>query len=381
MSHATRRDACSPPHRVTIHRSRDENRKVKDVMHTVRIRDVGKDITVGEGQSILDAALENGIDYPCGCEIGACGACKSLLISGAVDFLPYTKSVLPQAERDGGLILACCAVPRSDCEVTFAAEAVHQEALPPVREFIAHVAGIEDATHDIKIVRLVAPELADFTFLAGQFATLTFDGIGGREYSMASLAGAPLLEFHIRRVPGGRVSGHVHDRLRVGDAVTVRGPLGTAYHRADHQGPLIALAGGSGLAPIKAIVERALAVHPDQRIDVYFGARDEADIYLEDHFAALARTHTNLRYVPVLSEPGDASPRRTGFLADAVAADFTALDGAKAYLAGPPIMVETCEAVLERLGVGPGDRHADAFVTRPPRDEKRPVQTQRAGGG
>jgi len=132
--------------------------------------------------------------------------------------------------------------------------------------------------------------------------------------------------------------------------------------------PILALAGGSGLAPIRSIVRRALALGKHQAITLYFGARGERDLYGVAEFEALARTHANFRFVPVLSAPDEATHRRTGFLADAVRADLAAagpdaVDGARAYLAGPPVMVETAIAVLTEFGLRRQDCHADAFYT------------------
>ena len=154
--------------------------------------------------------------------------------------------------------------------------------------------------------------------------------------------------------------------LALGEDVRVEGPFGTSWLREAHRGPVIALAGGSGLAPIKSMVEHALNLGMAQDIRLYFGVRAERDLYLEDHFNALCKTHSNLKFVPVLSEPekrDGATDRRTGFVHDAVAADFDDLDGCKAYLAGPPPMVEAATAMLLARGARREDIHADAFYT------------------
>ncbi len=165
-------------------------------------------------------------------------------------------------------------------------------------------------------------------------------------------------------MPGGAVTPYVANQLKPGDTVKVSGPLGTSYLRDKHTGPIVALAGGSGMAPIKSIVETALGHGFKQPIALYFGVRAERDLYLEDHFGALAAHHPNLTFVPVLSRARRADARAArGFLADAVRSDFPSLDGTKAYLAGPPVMVETAVAALTELGVRRQDCHADAFYT------------------
>jgi ferredoxin-NAD(P)+ reductase (naphthalene dioxygenase ferredoxin-specific) len=122
------------------------------------------------------------------------------------------------------------------------------------------------------------------------------------------------------------------------------------------------VAGGSGLAPIKSIVERALQKQLPQHIYLYFGVRSERDLYLHDHFAALAGEHGNLHFIPVLSEGGD-SRLRQGLVHEAVAQDFDEVDGCTAYLAGPPVMVEAATLLLEQRGMRRLDIHADAFYT------------------
>src|SRR5260370_10335874 len=156
---------------------------------------------------------------------------------------------------------------------------------------------------------------------------------------MANVPGDPVRECHVRQSAGGATSMHVATKLKIGDHVRVEGPFGPSYVREGHRGPIIAVAGGSGMAPIKSVVERALQKALPQHIYFYFGVRSERDLYLHDHFAALAKTHDNLHFIPVLSE-GNGSNLRQGLVHEAVAADFDEFDGCKAYLAGPPVMVE-----------------------------------------
>ena len=319
------------------------------------------EIDVPAGRTILQTALAQGIDYPHGCRSGNCGGCKSHLIAGEVEMSPYSAFALEEEERGRGLILACRAVPWSDCVVQ--PVRADEEAVHASRRLDCRVAAIDRATHDIRILALDILDGGPFDFTAGQYAALGFDGLPPRDFSMASPPGAARLEFHIRLVAGGRVTRHVLNTLGAGDRVSVRGPMGTAHYRKHHRGPILLVAGGSGLAPIKAIAESALAGGARQDMFLYIGARAERDVYLEDHFAALAARHPNLRVITVLSEPDRPTVRRTGRLADALAEDFDDLDGFKAYLAGPPPMVESCTERLLALGVARRDCHADAFYT------------------
>jgi len=326
----------------------------------VRITSADRTIDVPAGATILDAALDAGISYPFGCQSGNCGACKSQLVKGEVTMGGYSEFALSDEEKARGLILACRAVPRDACEVAWLEE--DDLIVHPRRLLACKVVALDDATHDIKRVRLEIALGGPFDFSAGQFASVTFEGCPPRDYSMANVPGDPILEFHIRRTAGGATSAHVWEKLKVGDSVRVEGPFGPSYLRESHRGPIIAVAGGSGMAPIKSIVERALQKQLPQHIYLYFGVRGERDLYLHDHFAALAGKHANLHFIPVLSEGGGSSLRQ-GLVHEAVAQDFDEVDGCKAYLAGPPVMVEAATLLLEQRGMRRVDIHADAFYT------------------
>jgi CDP-4-dehydro-6-deoxyglucose reductase/ferredoxin-NAD(P)+ reductase (naphthalene dioxygenase ferredoxin-specific) len=233
------------------------------------------------------------------------------------------------------------------------------------RPMFCRVVGLEEATADIRIVRLEIVSGGPFRFAAGQYARVTFGEQRPRDYSMANAPDAPLLEFHVRHASTAGASAYVARQLRVGDGVWVEGPFGEAWLRRDHAGPILAIAGGSGLAPIKSIVEAAVAARMPQPIHVYLGARDEADIYLEAHFRDLATRHPRLSFQPVLSEAALPTGRRTGTVVAAVAADFADFAGCKAYVAGPPAMVEAAVAMLGSRGLAAADIHADAFHPMP----------------
>ncbi|HKU98425.1 MAG TPA: 2Fe-2S iron-sulfur cluster-binding protein [Vineibacter sp.] len=329
--------------------------------HLVKISNTGAVLDCGTGVTILEAALDAGIPYPHGCQSGNCGACKSHLLDGAVDMEGYSEFALMDEERERGLILACRAVPDMPCEVAWLDE--DDLIVHPRRVLTATVAAIDNATHDIKRVLLDVNSGGPFTFSAGQYASVSFAGAPARDYSMANRPDDKLLEFHIRRMPDGNTSAHVATNVKLGDKVRVEGPFGTSYLRESHRGPILAIAGGSGLAPIKSIVEQALARKMPQHIYLYFGVRDERDLYLENHFAALAATHPTLHFVPVLSEPDGATARRTGFLHEVVGRDFADVDGCKAYVAGPPVMVDAATKLLTARGMRRIDVHADAFYT------------------
>ncbi len=327
----------------------------------VQIRQVGASISVQTGETILAAALRQGVSYPHGCQSGNCGACKSRLLAGDVELSPYSEFALSAQERADGLILACRAVPWQDSQVAWLD--ADESIVHPRRQMQCRVARTQDVTHDIRRLWLDVESGGPFVFSAGQFAKVTFAGQPTRDYSMANRPDQPQLQFHIRHLPGGRTSGHVAGALKVGDPVQVEGPFGTSYLRELHTGPILALAGGSGLAPILSIVETALAKGMQQPIELYFGVRAERDVYHQQRLSKLTARHANLTAHTVLSEPSGETTRPTGFVHQFVRARRRDFDGCKAYLAGPPPMVEAASEMFTAGGMLPRDIHADAFYT------------------
>ncbi len=334
------------------------------VTRSVDIRQAGRAIAVGDRQTILDAALDAGIAYPHGCRSGRCGGCKSRLVAGEVEMLPHTPFALTAEEKAQGLILACRALPQVNARVAWLGEE-EEGTGHPVRHVEAEVIALDDATHDIKRV-LVRVSGEPLVFTAGQYVQLSVAGAPPRDYSMANIPGGRELEFHVRRVPGGKTSERVAAHLAVGDTVGLRGPFGSACLHECHTGPILAVAGGSGLAPVKAIVETALANGMRQPIHLYFGVRRRSDLYLVDHFEHIAAAHSSLRFVPVLSRETSASTARTGLVTDAIAADLPDFKGWKAYMAGPPAMIEAAGSLVRARGLASADLHADIFFTPEP---------------
>lgn len=322
--------------------------------------------------SILEVALAAGVPYPHSCRSGKCGACKSRLCAGEVLMDGYDPQVLTREERDSGLILACRAHPRGDVEVAWL-----QPGSPgvghPVRRVQATVAHIEAATHDIMRVRLKVDD-APLAFSAGQYAELTFDGCPARPYSMANRPDDATLEFHIRHVRGGLVSGHIARQTRTGDPVHLEGPYGTAFLRQPADEPIVLIAGGSGLAPMKSILLAALVQQVKVPIHLYHGVRDVRDIY--DAQAIAIAGAGRVHYIPVISLASQSTGYREGLLHDAVERDFQTLSGFKVYLAGPPPMVQAVSsAAVLRLGAQRENIHADAFyAARDVRQQRREEQ-------
>ena len=312
------------------------------------------------GQTILSAALASGVDYPHGCRSGRCGSCKSRLASGSVTMLPHGRFSLSDEEKAAGLILACRAVPESDVTVIWSRgdEAPSHER----QKMEGLVRSVSKTTHDILKILVTLGDV-DFAYSPGQYVRLSVGNGLARDYSIASTPGSRELEFHVRKVPDGLVSTFIHERLWIGDKVIVEGPFGAAHLRPLHTGPILAVAGGSGLAPIRSIVETALSSGMRQPIHLYFGVREQRDVYDLDMLERLSRNHANFSYQVVLSRVGAHGEFRIGRVSSAVSADHANLEGWKAFVAGPPAMVETVAEAAFARGLVADDFHADVFFT------------------
>jgi naphthalene 1,2-dioxygenase ferredoxin reductase component len=327
-----------------------------------RVRIVNHPITLlASEQTILDAALAADLPYPYGCRAGTCGTCKARLLQGRVDLEPHAAEALSDVEAAAGLILACRATPRSDVVIECLGEWL--DAMPSVRHLQARVVGLDTVARAVTRLRL---ELygQPLYFLAGQYAELSFGGRPVRAYSMANPPDDPTLEFHIRHFDGV-ASGYVTRHLGIGALVDVQGPYGSAYLREPPR-PLVAVAGSTGLAPIRSVLLTALARGHRCPMHLFLGVRDETDLYGLDEFRSLASQHPNLRITPMLSKPERPTGFRTGLVHEALAESFASLAGYNVHLAGPPGMVEAARATALASGAERQAILADAFVPTSP---------------
>jgi NAD(P)H-flavin reductase len=238
-------------------------------------------------------------------------------------------------------------------------------AAHPSRVLACRVDGLAELTCDIRELRLAIEAGAAFEFSPGQYARIEFArGLSGH-YSMASTPAEEQLVFQVRYTAEGKTGSYVAQELKHGDRVKVCGPLGSSYLRSKHAGPVLLVAGGSGLAPIYSILCALLARASGEQVALYFGVRSERDVYHERRLAELAQEHSNFLYHIVLSEEGCASPRRRGLVHQAVAEDVVDAAGYTAYLAGPREMVEAAGQLLLGRGAARRDIHADAFHDPP----------------
>ena len=315
----------------------------------VALEPQGPAFLAGPDESILDAALRQGVALSYGCRNGACGACRGRVIAGRVHLPGGTElRGLTEREVQAGWTLLCQARASSDVRIAARADG----AGDGVRTLPARVASRTRLAHDVMELRLQLPPTERLQYRAGQYVDILLSDGRRRAFSLANCpADDALLVLHIRHVPGGTFSGHVFEDLEERSLLRLQGPLGSFYLRTDSDRPVVLLAGGTGFAPVKAIIENALLAPLRREMHLYWGVRSERDLYMADLPRAWARAHPRLHFVPVLSEPGPDWSGRTGFVHEAVLADFPDLSGHEVYASGPPPMVTAARELFPEHGL------------------------------
>jgi len=331
--------------------------------YEVTLEPSGKTITVKEGQTILDAAIRNGIQVAYGCRHGSCSACKCQVLEGDFEIMDRVSEYsLMSFEREEGFTLMCSTLAESDLVIEIEEE---ESDLPffAVHDFEAEVVENRQYTHDIHTIKLKLQEPAAIPYGSGQFFEFDIPGLDDtRAYSVANkYEDSKFIEFHIKRVPEGKGSNYMCD-LNAGDIVTGSGPYGSMQLRNRNK-DLIFVAGGSGMAPIKSLVEEVFSQSFEKEAWFFYGARAKKDLYLVDEWMELAEKHPNFHFVPALSQPdaADEWDGEVGFIADVISRKLENMSNMDAYLCGPPIMIETACDALYKGGVKGTDISYDEF--------------------
>ena len=332
----------------------------------ITIQPSGHEYDAEEGNSVLQAAIDAGIKLPYGCQNGACGTCKGKIVEGRIDHAATPEGTLPAAERADGMALFCCAKPLSDLVIE--AREVTSKTDIPVKTLPCRVQKLERLAPDVIALQLKLPTNERLQFLAGQYIEILLKDGKRRAFSLAN---APyddeLLQLHVRLVPGGQFTEHVFGSMKEREMLRFEGPHGSFFLREDAESakkPIILLAGGTGFAPIKSIVEYAIHSKIERSMHLYWGAKDRSGLYLPELPQQWAAEHANIKYVPVLSEPSaaDAWQGRTGFVHQAVLADHPDLSGFQVYACGAPAMIDAARRDFGAQGLPAEEFYADSFT-------------------
>jgi len=329
----------------------------------VTIQSSGHSFTVDGPESVLDAALRQGVILPYGCRNGACGSCMGTLASGTVTYPCGTPPALDVQDAAANRALFCQARPCSDLQIIVrevdAARDIEVKTLPCRVESLEHLA------HDVIRIYLKLPASERMQFLAGQYIDVL---IRDHEPRAFSIANAPhddeFIELHIRYVEGGLFTDQVFHSMKEKAMWRIRGPLGTFFLREDSRRPAILIGGGTGFAPIKGILEHAFKTGIDTPLHLFRGVRASRDLYLDALPQRWLQDHANFNYTPVLSDPlpGDDWSGATGFVSDEVIRRYPDLSGHDVYMSGPPVMVHTGHKLFMKHGLDESRFFSDAFV-------------------
>ena len=332
--------------------------------YEVTIEPTGDVVEVEDGQTLLDACLRQGVWLPFACGHGTCGTCKVQVLEGDVNHGEASSFALMDMERDEGKTLACCCLPESDLVIEADIDVDPDFLGYPVLDFRAIVRDIVNLTPTIRGVTLELD--GEMEFQPGQYINLHIPGVqGARAFSIANTPDAKsTVELHIRHVPGGAATTWVHESMSVGDELTLSGPYGQFFVRTSAPEDLIFIGGGSGLSSPQSMVLDLLAKGDTRNMTLLQGARNLAELYNRELFEKLAEEYDNFTYVPALDKPDEGWDGFVGFVHEAAIDHFGgSFAGHKAYLCGPPPMIDASITALMQGRLFERDIYMERFLT------------------
>jgi CDP-4-dehydro-6-deoxyglucose reductase, E3 len=332
------------------------------MVHKVRLHPGGESFEAQAAESVLAAGLRAGLHLPHSCRGGSCGACEAVILAGEIRYPNGPPAALAAGEAAAGRALLCQAHACSDLVLEARALAVPEEVR--IRRLPCRVESRELLCHDVMRLVVKLPSLEPFVFLAGQYVDFLLEDGRRRSYSIANPPHEPdRLELHVRRVAGGGFTALVFEQLGVRSLLRLEGPLGGFWLREDSDRPIVMVAGGTGFAPIKSMLQHLMRQGARRVVHFYWGARRPRDLYEGALVHGWAAGHDWLHFIPVLSEPlpADGWTGRRGWVHEAVVADLPSLAGVDVYAAGPPAMIGAIQEVFPAHGLPPGHLYFDSF--------------------
>ena len=327
--------------------------------HRVQIKPSEHQFYVESEETVLDAALRQGVNLRYGCRNGACGACKGKLLNGEVHY-QSEPGALSDEDKEQGLELFCQAMP--DSELTIEVEEINLEHAVEIKTLPCRVQKMHHLADDVMQLFIKLPASERLQFLPGQYIDILLED--GRHRSF-SIANAPhndeFLELHVRLVENGLFTPRVFNSMHEKDLLRIEGPHGSFFFREDADRDLLLIAGGTGFAPIKGIIEHLLSEKFSRPVYLYWGVRTEADLYMGQLAEQWAAENENIHFVPVLSAAEGEWSGRKGYVHEAVLADFDDLSVFDVYSCGPPAMIQAAEKRLQEKGMAKDRYYYDSF--------------------
>jgi CDP-4-dehydro-6-deoxyglucose reductase len=319
----------------------------------------GREFSATSGDSLLYAALSASITLPHSCKTGRCSTCKCKVLEGETTAL-QTEAGLTDAEKAEGWILSC--VRSAQTDIKLEVEDLGNVVLPASKTLPCRISSIERLATDVVRVMLRLPSTTDFRSIPGQYIDVIGPGSVRRSYSLANAnRGEKTLELHIRAVDGGVMSEFWFKQAKANDLLRFNGPLGTFFLRDLNQLHLVFLATGTGIAPVKAMLESLTNIAPDrapQSVTVFWGGRTAEDIYFDPQ--AIPAGH---RFVPVLSRAAAGWAGVSGYVQNALLATKPDLLSTAVYACGSDAMIRSAKSSLLAAGLPETHFFADAFVS------------------
>ncbi|MGJ9385787.1 NADH:ubiquinone reductase (Na(+)-transporting) subunit F [Salipaludibacillus sp. CF4.18] len=338
--------------------------------YKVSLEPVGLEMEVEEGETVLEAAFRQGVALMHGCKEGQCSTCKSILLEGDADMGRYSTFALPDHEAEEGYVLLCKTLAYSDLKVELIQ--YDEEALKvsiPIKTYQTSIEKIESLTHDIRKLTIALNEPAGITFHAGQFVDIYVPGQNFyRSYSMANTPQQPdKLEFMIKTFKGGKFSTLLDQQFKNGDILEVKGPYGNCIRKEDNHGDMILIGGGSGMAPLWAILNDMAEKNVKRNITFFYGARSAKDLFYLDKFKEIEKRLDGFQYIPALSEAQteDNWSGETGLITEVIDRYLKSNDLDKdleVFLCGPAPMIDSAIKVLRDEGITPDRIFFDKFI-------------------
>lgn len=328
----------------------------------VTIRKSGKVFEVEDEESVLTAALRQDMGLPYGCRSGNCGSCRAILLEGEVEYGEHLPAAMTGEDVPERSVILCQARPKSDLLIEAdeleVVAGLHPRILP------CRVVSLRRLTGDVMALGLRLPRNQSLKYLAGQYIDILLPGGKRRSYSLAHApATSDVLELHVGYVEGGLFTSRVFNEMKEKELLRLNGPLGSFFIRAEIEAPIILVAGGTGYAPIQAMLEQLFADNDSREVFFYMGARNRRELYMHQQCLDWQQQYPRFHYTPVLSEPtaDDQWNGATGWVQDRILEDFSELSGHQLYIAGPPVMIQVTKKSLVKAGLKPHRMFYDSF--------------------
>jgi CDP-4-dehydro-6-deoxyglucose reductase len=329
----------------------------------VRALPSGREFEARGDEPVLGAALRQHLNLPHSCKGGSCGTCRVRLLSGRIAYPHGRPPGISAAEESDGYALICQA--RALQDLVIETREIRYVTDIEIRSLPSRVQRMQRLAPDVMGLWLRLPAVEPFGWQCGQYIDVMLPGERRRSFSLANPPhDSTLLELHVRRAPGGAFSEQVFTTLGEGSLLRIEGPLGQFVYRPGDR-PVLLVGGGTGYAPLKAMLRQVLEAEGRREVTLFWGARTRADLYEDAWLRALAEKHARFRYFPVLSEQRAEPPHESGFVHEAVVRRVAGLAGFDVYAAGPPAMIDAVRAALPPRGADPARIFFDSFDYAP----------------